>query len=148
MTALIGKNESGKSNVLEAIGKLSFLKPMDTLYFNNKNRGSNKDISVNIELDFYQSEIDRLEIEQSKTIISFTGNSTVKLEGGLSDLIKNDKSLIHAIEGLVELKNRRNVWGTDNSRLKSIEGYISEFNKVSEVLIYNVEMKLNNLAVF
>lgn len=145
VTALIGKNESGKSNILEAIGKLSFLNPMDTLYYNNKNRGSNKDISVNIELDFYQSEIDRLDIEQSKTIISFIDNSTVKLEGGLSDLIKNDRLLIHAIEGLVALKGKRTVWGTDNSRLNLIEGYINEFNKVSEVLIYNAEVKLNNL---
>ena len=47
VTALIGKNESGKSNILESIGLIKNLfLPLGTEYLNNKTRGQNDNASI------------------------------------------------------------------------------------------------------
>ncbi len=38
ITALIGKNDSGKSNILEALGNMSFTHYINTEFFSKKNR--------------------------------------------------------------------------------------------------------------
>ncbi|MBP3630780.1 MAG: AAA family ATPase, partial [Clostridia bacterium] len=53
VTALIGKNESGKSNILESIGLIKNLfLPLGTEYLNNKTRGQSDNPSIILTLSF------------------------------------------------------------------------------------------------
>lgn len=56
VTTIIGKNESGKSNILEAIGIMSFLKPLPTSYLNNLTRNCSNSVQLCIEFDFWDWE--------------------------------------------------------------------------------------------
>ncbi|MBS4536783.1 AAA family ATPase [Clostridium sp. D2Q-14] len=145
ITALIGKNESGKSNILEAVAKLSFNKPLDSIYLANKNRGSNEEISVLVDMEFYKYELSKYNISQEKSRISFLDSSTINIEGGFAKLIKNDSLLTSLINKLIESKNNRKLWGNDTNRLKHISNYCNELVNISSQIFTNHNMKLNNL---
>lgn len=145
VTALIGKNESGKSNILESIGKLSFLSPLNAAYLNNKNRELSGEISIIANLEFLPEELDRFELVQSVTTVSFLDTLTIKFEGGLSELIKNHTLLIKTIEDIREIGSNNKIWGADASRLKTIRDYVSELEDVSTNIFTNYNPKLNNL---
>ncbi|WP_353892468.1 ATP-binding protein [Proteinivorax hydrogeniformans] len=140
VTALIGKNESGKSNVLEAIGQLSFEKNLRSSYFDNKNRMSLEDVSIHVDFEFTEKELEKYEIEQEKTKIIFSGPSETIVEGGLIDLIKGDEQLQKALQELGNLKSSKNIWKSDNS-VKTV----NELENLCTNQISNYETKLNNL---
>lgn len=48
VTVLIGKNESGKSNILEAIREQQIVNKLNPQIFNNKNRMNGEEISIDI----------------------------------------------------------------------------------------------------
>lgn len=48
VTVLIGKNESGKSNILEAIGEQQIVNKLNPQIFNNKNRMNDEEISIDM----------------------------------------------------------------------------------------------------
>jgi predicted ATP-dependent endonuclease of OLD family len=148
VTALIGKNESGKSNVLEAIGNLSFLAPIKAAYLNNKNRGEFGEVSIIVELEFYEKELEEFNINQSKTRVKFMDSSTVNVEGGLSELLQNDELLVSTVEEIIKLKNDRKIWGTDASRLKSIIEYIDCLKDIYTKIYPNYMSNLNNLKTW
>lgn len=56
VTALIGKNESGKSNILEAIGEQQIVNKLNPQIFNNINRINNEEITVEFVLQFTEEE--------------------------------------------------------------------------------------------
>ncbi|MFW6030204.1 MAG: AAA family ATPase [Halanaerobiales bacterium] len=145
VTALIGKNESGKSNILEAIGSLSFLMPLNNNYIKNKNRGTFGDILVIVELEFYKTEIDEYEVSQAKTRIFFENTTTINIKGGLSDLIKRDEKLIKTIDKLTQLVNNQKVWGNNGNRLGSIKEYLEELSNVDKQIQVKYTSKLTNL---
>ena len=49
---LIGKNESGKSNTLNALKDIRFFENFSTNIFENKNRITNKDVIVSVDIEF------------------------------------------------------------------------------------------------
>ena len=54
VTVLIGKNESGKSNILEAIGEQQIVNKLNPQIFNNKNRMNDEEISIEFVLQYIQ----------------------------------------------------------------------------------------------
>lgn len=144
VTALIGKNESGKSNILEAVGKLSFEKPLSTSYLNNQNRGASGDVSIIIHFEYYQSELDELKVSQSNTSISFLDNTMINIEGGLSDLLKDDELLTGAIRDVLEM-NIRSIWGTESNRIKSVQDSLNGLKVITSSVFINHSAKLGNL---
>lgn len=144
VTALIGKNESGKSNILEAVGKLSFDRPLNSSYLNNKNRGVSGEVSIIVLLEYYQSELNEFEISQANTSISFTDDTVVKIEGGLSELLNDDELLMEAIQCVLEM-NIRSVWGNDSNRIKSVQDYLNGLKVITSHVYINHSAKLVNL---
>lgn len=144
VTALIGKNESGKSNILEALGKLSFDKPLSTNYINNKNRGASDEVSIIVQLEYYQNELEEFEIEQAKTIMRFTDTTVVNIEGGLSDLINSDKLLMETVQHVVQM-NIRSVWGNDSNRIKSVQNSLDGLKFITSQIYTNYSNKLSSL---
>ena len=94
VTAIIGKNESGKTNVLEALGRCSsLLTPLSERYLGNINLGAHdnqEDLSLVIFLEFTQDELGELGIEQSNTELKID-STQVLVDGGLNELITNDR---------------------------------------------------------
>jgi predicted ATP-dependent endonuclease of OLD family len=143
VTALIGKNESGKSNVLEAIGKLSFQEPISSSYLNNRNRGSSGDVSINVNLEYYQSELNELNVGQSSTSISLD-NKMIKIEGGLSELLEDDELLMRAVNDVLK-SNVRGTWGNDTNRIKTVQDYLKDFNTITSQVYINHSARLGHL---
>ncbi len=144
VTALVGKNESGKSNILEAVGKLSFEKPISSNYLNNKNRDAFDDVSVIVHLEYYESELYEYKVSQSNTAISFLDNTMIKIEGGMSTLLKDDELLMGAVNDVLKM-NIRGVWGNESSRIKSVQNYLNGLKFITSRIYINHSTKLDNL---
>lgn len=99
ITALIGKNDSGKSNILEALGNISFTHYINEGFFSKKNRYTNGDIVIKMELKFTEKECQNFSIdkEYAQTTFRFYSSDDVEFEGGFSLLFKNDEELITSI---------------------------------------------------
>lgn len=52
VTALIGKNESGKSNVLESLGLLNLWSPLNANYLRKLTRGQDEQPTVSLVFSF------------------------------------------------------------------------------------------------
>ncbi|MEJ6952098.1 ATP-dependent nuclease [Natronospora cellulosivora (SeqCode)] len=144
VTALIGKNESGKSNILEAIGRLSFLSPLTAEYMRDSNRGGANEISIIIYLEFYQNELSRYDIDQCETKLSYIDDSTIVLEGGLTNLIKKDIELLNLIDDIIEYKSKNSVWAKNSVR-KTINDYLDDLSKITTQIFINYKQKLKQL---
>ena len=98
-TAIIGVNESGKSNILELIGRLDFKIPLPQNYveITNLNAGS-REASIDITLQFEQSELSKLNTtDHSETTFHFTIGQIPLIEGNLQNQINGDPCVIDAI---------------------------------------------------
>lgn len=89
INTIIGKNESGKNNLIEAIGKLKLTGINDTSYFKNCNKNNNMSKPV-ISLVFlpYASE-KNIYKSKKETIITINDQYDLNIEGGLTEIISN-----------------------------------------------------------
>ena len=148
ITALIGKNESGKSNVLQSLGLLKPWSPLDNNYKKFMTRGQNEPPLLSILLSFTNKETKLYPNAKEDTIIYYD-YSDVKIEGGLSVLISKDTTLSSAIETLHsiatsnELKlgtTNANAFRTYSNKLKNIHlkiysNIFSELNSIKEFIV-------------
>lgn len=139
-TAIIGKNESGKSNVLEAIGNLPYLNKSNQFYFqNNKNRKIHtEEISVVIKMHFEEQEAKKLNANVRETTFTFTTISTVAFSGALSELIERDHQLWRNIEKLNQTMGNRKIWniGSETNK-KQCDIYLKDLQKCSNIIRLN-----------
>lgn len=148
-TAIIGKNESGKSNVLEAIGNLPYFNKPNPSYYYNKNRSSSSDDCISIVFSFQMTkkEVEKYYAKQSQTEILFTDKPTAIMGGALSEIISNDTELHANIETLVKTKGNFNIWNIRNNEInkKKHAFIIDSLNKCSEVLLLNFKKEISSL---
>ena len=84
VTALIGTNESGKSNILEAIGRLNqLLSPLDTSYLKLLTRGQEGAPQISLRFSFSPEDIKKFSSAKGVTTIVYT-DTTVSVSGGFS----------------------------------------------------------------
>lgn len=99
VTVLIGKNESGKSNILEAIGEQQIVNKLNPQIFNNKNRMNDEEISIEFVLQFTQEERKKLNLkDNNETIIHMSRDNLREIKGSLKDVIDNDTNLNNEYE--------------------------------------------------
>ena len=104
ITALIGKNESGKSNVLQALGLLDTLAPLNANYKQFATRDQNEFPTILITLSFSDDEYN-LYVNFSEVSSIFYNYSDVEIKGGFSSLISKDEVLSSAINNLIDVAN-------------------------------------------
>lgn len=141
VTSIIGKNESGKSNVLEAIGDLHYYNKMNNKYFKSTNRSSNKRISAEIILQFNEKEYHqytKIEYMGEETYLNIYPDVTT-LSGALSELIFKDKKLKKCVDTILELSSSPGVWliGNDNNKKIRKENLLQNIEKYNETVILN-----------
>ena len=66
LNVVIGKNESGKSNIIDALANINKISFTDEKYFFPRNRKTNKDINIVLNFETYKNE---------KTFYGFQGNA-------------------------------------------------------------------------
>jgi len=136
ITAVIGKNESGKSNVLEAIGKSPLDKALSQNYINCHTRNSNDPVSYSVYLEFWDFECEKYNVSNSKTILEYNDTTSIKISGGFSALLKNDNELKTLLGKASELSKTSNLWiNSQNTRKDISEAFVKIANIYTEIFI-------------
>jgi len=137
ITALIGKNESGKSNVLEAIGRMKPLTlPLNATYVKMLTRGQDEQPKVSLVFHFSPKEKDMFSIEVDRTILSYDSKEIV-IEGGLSSLISHDEELNENINFLLSAITT-NLFSLNASQNSSLKTQVERLKKVAVSLNKNI----------
>ena len=90
LNVIIGKNESGKSNLIDALANINYIGATDKEYFSNKNVKSSKNLNIilNFEIHCKNEFIDNFEGNAQITLDSY---NNYLLSGDLSKYIENNK---------------------------------------------------------
>ena len=100
-TAIIGVNESGKSNILEAIGKLDFLSKLGNYYNSIKNLSApEEDVAILVQMHMKENEMQQLGVsdDSEKTLLTFKVGQATTISGTLSHIIAQNEMVKRAIE--------------------------------------------------
>lgn len=100
-TTIIGVNESGKSNILEAIGKLDFLNKLGNYYNGIKNLSvPEQEVEILIQLDMKENEMERLGVvdDSERTLLTFKVGQATTISGTLSYAISNNDIIKIAVD--------------------------------------------------
>ena len=145
VTALIGKNESGKSNILEAIGEQQIVDKLNPQIFNNKNRIINENISIEFVLQFTQEERKKLKLKSNDdTIIYMSKDNLREIKGSLKDVIENDTNFNNELQ-FIEDVIKNNDMKLDSSNIVTYKKYIESLKRMSTKLDIDYNTNINNL---
>ena len=133
INTIVGKNESGKSNLIQAIGKLNLTGINDTNYFKNNNKNNMKKPLISLVLVPYTSE-KNIYKSTKETIITINDQYDIDIEGGLTEIISNNKKFQTNREKMKELS--KNIYYNDESKRKQLRNIIEMINNAeSKVFI-------------
>ncbi|WP_139367570.1 hypothetical protein [Bacillus alkalicellulosilyticus] len=68
----------------------------------------------------------------------------IKIEGGLSDLLKDDELLTGTIRDVLEM-NIRDIWGNDSNRIKLVQEYLNGLKVITSNVYKNHSTILGTL---
>ena len=104
VTALIGKNDCGKSNVLEILGAISFSHYILEDFYKYNNGVTGRKVSLIVELKFTNKEIEKYKLykglKESNTLFYFSRRKEIKFTGGFARLFEEDLELNKSISYL------------------------------------------------
>ena len=133
INTIVGKNESGKSNLIQSIGKLNLTGINDTNYFKNNNKNNMKKPLISLVLVPYTSE-KNIYMSTKETIITINDQYDIDIEGGLTEIISNNKKFQTNREKMKELS--KNIYFNDESKRKQLRNIIDMINNAeSKVFI-------------
>ena len=142
INTIVGKNESGKSNLIEAIGKLNLTGINDASYFKNSNKNNymNKP-KISLVLAPYASEKDVYKSEK-ETIITINDQYDIGIEGGLTEIISNDNDFQMNREKMNTLN--KNIYISDENTRKNFNFNIQMINNAESKVFINYTY-INNI---
>ncbi|MCI7211481.1 MAG: ATP-binding protein [Ruminococcus bromii] len=146
VTAIIGKNESGKSNVIEALSHISFTKTMDKAFANDNINRNNAYDGANVEyiavLKSDGTDKEQYNI-QADTIVTIDKNNCI-IKGGAEEYYK---SIImpRVIELCDELGN--NPFRFSGNDLNNYRSWKAQLLK-EEIDVFRIGNGLNNIGRF
>ena len=104
VTALIGKNDCGKSNVLEILGAISFSHYILEDFYKYNNGVTGREVSLIVELKFTNKEIEKYKLykglKESNTLFYFSRRKEIEFTGGFARLFEEDLELNKSISYL------------------------------------------------
>lgn len=134
INTIIGKNESGKSNLIEAIGKIDFSGIRSPEYFKNTNKNSNKNPIISLTLIPYQTEKE-IYTSKKETLIVFEEQYNIGIQGGISEIIANDEQFKNNREIINDIK--KNISISDENKRKQLFNIIEMINRAEEKVFIN-----------
>jgi len=133
LTVIIGKNESGKSNIVEAISGIDIAGYTNQKYFNNKNRQNNKDISV--ELTFMSTKNDmNMSDYKEEIVVSIESKDVCKINEKFGKYILNNKKIKEKYENLMSFLEIEKLPISQTENLKIYGEILDKLNKINEEL--------------
>lgn len=117
LNTIIGKNESGKSNLIDCLSKLDFTGHMDSFYFKNFNKNTGNYPIISVVLTPYKSE-KTIYKSNDDTVLTINDRFDINIEGGISETINKNKDFQKNRERMNELNNNvaYNNFNDENTR--------------------------------
>ncbi|MGN1384464.1 MAG: ATP-dependent nuclease [Clostridia bacterium] len=134
INTIVGKNESGKSNLIQAIGKLDLTGINDINYFKNNNKNNMKKPLISLVLVPYKSE-KNIYKSIKETVITIYDQYDIDIDGGLTEIISNDKSFQKTREKMNELN--KNIYFSDENKRKQFSNIIKMINNAESKVFIN-----------
>ena len=153
VTALIGKNDSGKSNVLEILGGISFSHYILDEFYKFNNKIDNEETSLIVELKFTQKESVFLKeyknIEDDYTYFYFSQNKEIEFKGGYSRLFNEDMELIKSISyiknELISYLEENYYDSMDKEFFNEVISYVNSMKSINSIIWIIYKKILNKL---
>lgn len=153
VTALIGKNDSGKSNVLEILGAISFSHYILDDFYKFNNGSLDEELSLVVELKFTQNEIELLkeykDIKSDITYFYFSKYREIEFKGGYSRLFNEDIELIKSINYLkseLMLYLHENYYDSmDSEFFSEVAKYVGILENIDNTIWVKYKKTLNKL---
>lgn len=153
VTALIGKNDSGKSNVLEILGGISFSHYILDEFYKFNNKIDNEETYLIVELKFTQKESVFLKeyknIEDDYTYFYFSQNKEIEFKGGYSRLFNEDMELIKSISyiknELISYLEENYYDSMDKEFFNEVISYVNSMKSINSIIWIKYKKILNKL---
>lgn len=108
LNTIVGKNESGKSNLIEAIGNINKIGATSIDYFKNINKNSKEDISI--ELTFELDAIDKKRYNyHENVIVSISGYKNCEFDEKFGDVISSINNLSNIRDEILRFINENSI---------------------------------------
>src|SRR5699024_6571946 len=107
ITSIIGKNESGKTNLLNLLGNISITEGINENEFKRKNRKLSREdkVSIALSFNFDNDEKKKYGVGNEITTVNFINGKNAEISGGLSELISKNTKLQNAVDKILEYFN-------------------------------------------
>lgn len=153
VTALIGKNDSGKSNVLEILGAISFSHYILDDFYKFNNRYLDEELSLVVELKFNNKEIDLLkeykDIQDDETYFYFLHNKEIEFKGGFSRLFNEDVEFVKSVEylknELISYLEENYYDSMDKEFFSEVFKYVTSLECIDNIIWIKYKKSLNKL---
>ena len=154
-TVIIGVNESGKSNILEALGNLKFTTMMSNYYSGIKNLSApDSEVKILIQLSLTAKEKQDFGIreDEEKTLLTFKISQPTQIEGTLKNIIANNESVkravefwdLHKVGEFYNINNdNRNAYGSVIASIKNCNNQIIDLSKL-DILTRNFKKDIDS----
>lgn len=134
---VVGKNESGKSNVVEALSGIDLTGIVEKGYFERKNKMDiTSPISIELELEPYKSEL-KQDKKLSKMKVNIESYYDIKYEGGFSESIANNKEFNTARNIVLDIINEYTInWKEEKDR-KNFNNFVESIKNAENKVFIN-----------
>lgn len=137
MDIIVGKNESGKSNVVEALSGLDLTGIVTKGYFDRKNKMDlTAPIGIELELEPYKSELKK---DKKLSVMKIKINSyfDIQYEGGFSESINKNKEFNTARNIVLDIVNKYTINWQDETNRKKFKDLIDSIKNAENKIFIN-----------
>ena len=133
---IIGKNESGKTNIIEALSNIDISGINNKNFFENKNKINRKSPTFELELEPYTSEKkDFNKLEKMNIIIK--SNFDISFSGGYIWYVENDKKFNEAKQIINDIVENNNISFSDQQAKIDFESLVNSINNANKKVFIN-----------
>ena len=128
VNVVVGKNESGKSNIIDALAGIGHIGLMDSDYFYCNNRITGKDVSLKLYFDSYPNE----EFD-GQSIVEIKSVNDLYIYGAISEYIEKNSKINSLYKDILELNDNGLGFAKADNQLKAnklIEMLSERVNKI------------------
>lgn len=137
LNTVIGKNESGKSNLLDALADIGYIGISDNKLFEKNNRKSEKDVKIELFFETKENENFLYDNYKGKVSVILEDKDIYKINEEFGEYIVNLKEYKEILEEILILKDEVPISKPENRKKMLI--IIEGFEKVKEEIFVKPE---------
>lgn len=145
INTIIGKNESGKSNIIEALAGIDLTGIENQDFFKQKNKINRKRPVFEIELEPY--EIEKKSYPKLENMyLKINSCFDIDYTGGYEYYINNDKKYIKAKEEIERINSENRITFISNANAEDYNKLIKAITETNEKIFINLEYMTNIIS--